>query len=179
METNYIYSDIEKIRKDFEEQISRHSALIEAWKAVERQTKKDGSDFAILSKNFKNARLKASVLYGNDLEVFCRVPSSYKYETESISTVHTVEKGEDTTGRQLITGKWLKPYYVLSVDEIFREIEKKIAWHEGIISEYNEALNKLDETFTKFVDSVNSAINTTRPIKPIYYACLDWMHKAY
>lgn len=178
METNYIYRDIEKIRKDFEEQISRHSAAIAAWKAVERQSKKDGSDYAVLSKNFKNAALQARVLFGNDLVVGYYV--GHKYETDKVNTTHSVSRGEDTTGRTLIQpGGCLKPYYYLSVNEIFEEIGKQIEWHKKTIAEYEEALENLEATFCKFVESVNSAINTTRPIKPLYYACLDWMHKAY
>ena len=177
METNYIYRDIEKIRKDFEEQISRHSAAIAAWKAVERQTKKDGSDYAVLSKNFKNARLQARVLFGNDLVVGYYV--GHKYETDKVNTTHTVNRGEDTTGRQLINESGFCPYYILSVDEIFCEIEKAIAWHEKTLAEYNEALKQLEETFTQFAMAINAAINATRSNTPIYYACIDWLHDAY
>lgn len=177
METNYIYRDIEKIRKDFEEKIAEHSAAIAAWKAVERQTKKDGSDFASLAKNFKNARLQARAICGNDLAVGFRV--GYKYETDKINITRTVQRNEDTTGRQLVKEPGLYPYYTLSVDEIFCRIEETIAWHEKTLAEYNEAMKKLEETFTNFAMTINAAINATKANTPIYYACIDWLHDAY
>lgn len=44
----------EDAKKRMQRSVNFYQIRIEAWENVERVTKKDGSDFAILSKNFKN-----------------------------------------------------------------------------------------------------------------------------
>lgn len=49
---------IEDAKQRLEKRLSYYTARVEAWEKVERVSKKDGGDFAIISKNFANCTFK-------------------------------------------------------------------------------------------------------------------------
>ena len=58
---------LDSIKKGWKELIEQNKAKLEAWESVTYLTKKDGSAFKSMSRNFKNATYKRESFRGNTL----------------------------------------------------------------------------------------------------------------
>ena len=74
--------DIENLKKEKEEELAQCIALKKAWKDVSFPTKKDGTPFKNMAKNFKNARYY--IAYGiTDCNYILKVNAVAEYKTSS------------------------------------------------------------------------------------------------
>ena len=64
---------LEQIKRDLEKDIVKNKSKLETWKRVTYLTKKDGSPYKIMAKNFENAKYgtRFNTFY---LEISCECP---------------------------------------------------------------------------------------------------------
>ena len=122
------YKNLEDIKKEFKKRIDEQKTLLEAWEKVERVTKKDGSDFVALAKNFKNATVKNNefVLRPSKQIQIYGITKNNKYVDDSIETTELVKYSKrPVDADRVLKESYLEPWYEKTVDEIFEDIEAK------------------------------------------------------
>lgn len=145
-----------KRRKEYTE------LFIKAWQGVERKKTKEGKDFAIMKNNFKTAEGE-QVVYDSrydkgEQELRISIHGDLcGYETDEIDITPTVyhdseaEQHYKETGQLVERGAYLHPYARLTPDEIEELINKRIEYWQGVLAEYNEALEHFEEYANKVV----------------------------
>lgn len=171
------------IKADLIKQITEYEAKITLWKNVKRLTKKDGSDFKIFSKNFGNAIVYSNYMGRNALKVNGWI-KDLGYIEDEIGIWDYVDNTDLNPEEHTIIQEaiWSRPYFYLTVDEIFAEINKIIEIYERNISSYRDELNKVDEVFTEFTEAIDAALAKLREKAgdrtTLYYECREYMKHA-
>lgn len=144
----------EDIRKELNERMEFYKAAASAWKAVTREHKKDGSDFANFAKNFNGCKISTgnAYLYDNTATVYFTVDS--KYESDALTIGDTAD--ESTPSERIIKHPYIKGYYLFTVDETENAIKEHIAALEKAAARKEEELNKLDTIY----NNVKNAMET-------------------
>lgn len=162
----------EQARQKIEKDLDRNTALLEGWKKVTRNYKKDGKPFANLKQNFTGASIHnaAYSMHSQEKEIGITVVTKMSgYQSDYISNSALVKyDGEEfkPTEDRIIKESFLEPYFYLTPDEIETRINKKIAYYEGRIKELNkalEALNKDLETMTNLLEYMAGEISKMSP----------------
>jgi len=142
--------NLEQIKKELQNSIEECNAKIAAWENVKRVTKKDGSDFSTLSKNFENAKIvTADYSIRNEKQI--RVSGwteNRKFVDDYFSIVPCVKnvKFEVAPDRQ-IKESFLEPYFYMTVEEIVEAIENRIAMWKEYVESYEEQLRIADHFY--------------------------------
>ena len=161
--------NINDIKEELERKITEHEALLEAWQNVERVTQKDGSDFFVLSKNFKNAFIRKSPysIY-NQKEVYVINQGKNGYWNEEyISCTQLVRYSKRKVDEsRIIKELLLEDRYDLTVSEIFEEIALTIEKHENCIEELKNQLNLADKYYMLVNDKLNEISNILNEVCP-------------
>ncbi len=146
---------MEDIEKRLNGYMEENAARIDAWKNVERLTKKDGSDFQSLGKNFKNANIETGVC-GNELKVNYRYGEyGRKYGNDYIYIRKNVEDAKKPIEEsRIINERFLKPYFFQNAEELFEEINKKIEVYTKQNESYKQQLEDLKEAFPKIKEKL-------------------------
>ena len=130
METIYNKNDIEKKLLRNKEY---HEKALKAWESVTYNTKKNGSDFKILSKNFNNLKIEETSYNSYRLKVYF-LTELQGYCDDCIYT---------TVGS-------------LSVSDVKQYINNAMLSHKKQIKEYEEQLGNLNFYFTIFDEEVQN-----------------------
>ena len=157
--------NLEQIKKDLQNSIEECKAKIAAWENVKRVTKKDGTNFSTLSKNFENAKIEVvnySVRSEKQIKVYGRTESGNFFEDyfSIIPCVNNV-KFEVAPERQ-IKESFLTPYFHMTVDEIEETIKSRIATYKEYIENYEEQLRIADHFYILIeneLDKINEILN--------------------
>ena len=171
--------NLEDIRKELESRIAEYKAEIEAWRNVEILKKKDGSDFALKSKSFKNAKWyieSYSDEFHPKLKCYGRV--GYRYvDFEIDAYIYTDNLPESDARKNLgkSAGSFMRPTYVFSVDEVAEAIKARIAVCEKRVANVSAQLAESEVIYNEFFGSVNAALakmrETCKKFKEDNYAC--------
>lgn len=156
---NYNEADV---RSELTRNLNRYKSLKDAWEKVTYPTKKDGSPFKVLSKNFENATLKQWPYAIHTYQLVLNVYTYAKHEngtSEAISdTIYCYSNTEERS---------------LTLDEIKVLVADRIAYYKTLIKNVESDLKALHELYTSFYDSYKSAIdklNAACADKSTYYA---------
>ena len=115
----------EEIKKEYETNIKTYRNAIEVWSKVKRVSKKDGSDFANLGKNFINANVTKPYSWSDELQIsvsHCYGDGGYTHDSIDIEDKDTV-------------------------DVIFNKILNRIEMYKKYISDYEKKLSNIDYVF--------------------------------
>lgn len=128
-----------KTREEFKENcklnIRVKKNVLKAWQKVQRQSKKDGNDFAYLCKNFTNAKIDKN--YSQIIVRYYYGNGMYDYDSIDIENKYTV-------------------------NAIFDEITKKIREYEEIINHYEKRLHFIDYMFDKVDEATDVLIKLAK-----------------
>ena len=158
--------NVEDIKNRINEGIDFYTARINAWESVERVHKKDGGDFANLSRNFTGVRFvrEYSETY---LYVYFRTKSEgYTYDFITLGdSPYSKRPALDTA------------------DAIEKAISELIAKYKDLLARDVKQAEIAEEVATTFIDAVNSALATVKEKAgdntTLYYACRDYMKSIY
>ncbi len=142
--------NLDQIKKELQNSIEECNAKIAAWENVKRVTKKDGSNFSTLSKNFENAKIEvASYSIRGEKQIrVCGHTESGKFFEDYFSIIPCVNtvKFEVAPERQ-IKESFLTPYFHMTVDEIAETIESRILMWKEYVESYEEQLRIADHFY--------------------------------
>ena len=111
---------LEQIKMDLEKDIVKNKSKLETWKRVTYLTKKDGSPYKIMAKNFENAKYgsRFNTFY---LEISCECNNNHKFQE------YTLEKIKEKVIERI---EYLKnkiksqEYQLMIIDSIYEEFEQ-------------------------------------------------------
>ena len=157
--------NLEQIKEELKKSIEEYEAKIAAWENVKRVTKKDGSNFSTLSKNFENAKIEVvsySIRNEKQIRVCGRTKSGNFFE-DYFSIVPCVNnvKFEVAPERQ-IKESFLTPYFYMTVEEIEETIKTRIATYKEYIENYEEQLKIADQFYVLIqneLDKISEILN--------------------
>ena len=152
----------DNVKNTLENKVNRAEALAAAWDAVEIVTKKDGSHFVNLGKNFKN----------------CTV-ANYQYGPEGAKSisVYTYAEGCGYIFDELFNYHWGAPddmpesrilkngytsHYFLTVPEIVAQIKKRVAYYKSVAASCKNALRDFDRIYDTFAAEVTAAFSNVK-----------------
>ena len=114
-----------QMEEGYKNSIHNYENMINAWRNVKRITKKDGTDFLIMSKNFENAILKKDYSWMD----YYTLTVDYKYANGGYTYDNITVDNNDT------------------VDDIFRKINERIKGYETSKRKIEEKLSKIKDVF--------------------------------
>lgn len=125
---------------------------IKAWQKVQRQYKKDGSPFAIMSKNFNNAYFNLYTASDSNHPYISVYYEGYKMdELKCFEYWDDMTEQEKENKKPLILGPYSRNVYIFTCDEIEQAIKKYIKELEKRVKYYEEQIKNFDFIFV-FVD---------------------------
>lgn len=158
--------EFENIKKDFENQIEQNTALIEAWQKVNRVYKKDGSSFAVLSRNFENVSLyEENYSYKGELvaHVYTHCNCS-GYIHDELRCYDYAENNKSLSEDRIIKPtSYTRAFYTFNADEIEIAIANRIAY----LQDRNEALAEMiamlpekEKELSAIMETLNNMLNS-------------------
>ena len=155
---------LDDLKADLNSYISIEKATVEAWKNVKLNKKKDGSDFAQISKSFTGAKVgryypvetwfspyitvdyeytnsKGQKSYGSDhMEIYTEEFADYREKRQSpYSSTHF--------------------HYILTPDEIMEAIQKRISMFDNAAAQHQKELEKSEELYNKYMPQFSSLVS--------------------
>ena len=136
--------NIEDAKKKIERRIAYYQERIDAWKKVERIRKKDGGDFAILSKNFTNCKIEESysfkelkVYYKSNLEGYTNdwINISGNQYQEEADTPEKIEKRIAETIERYEGYKTRSEKALATIESTLKAIEPELEKLKSVIKE--------------------------------------------
>lgn len=150
------HNNSDSIKKELQETIYSKTQALEMWRNVKYITKKDGTPFANLSKNFEGAKI-----FGGDMpELQAGEYMRGVNEWDKIIRVFVYAQDitDDTKRDILQLGYNGQPYkYWLTLDEIKKAVADKIEQLKADIKEYQHYLTICDDAFSTYRKAIEEA----------------------
>lgn len=160
------YYNLEGIKTELNKRLSYEKSILQAWENVTFPTKKDGTPFKVMSKNFENAKFYNDITAWHDYEKKLKVGTFDDlngYIDESFSCYEMVKYITDKsmlekTGNIMPKELMLEQVYVYDLDDIKKEIQKTINRHKENIVSLEKQINRAEKTYNDFVEAYRKAI---------------------
>lgn len=141
---------LEGIKSEFQKRIAEHEALASAWEKVERLRKKDGTDFAVLSKNFSNCTVAQDCirLVPNSKIKVSAPTEQVGWVRDEIDTTELVKYSKIKIEESRIHKEpCIEPYFFKTVDELWEEIQARVKMHRAYADDYRRMIDMAEEKF--------------------------------
>ena len=188
------YRNLDGIRTAFNKEIAELEAIAEAWAKVKFPTKKDGTPFAVLSKNIENARIHAesyAIQAGENKLSVTIWSKSCGYVTDSIDIFSLVEDMKDDDPRKAKTMNympkqtWLKQVYKFDLEDIKQAVFARQEYIDKLIDKRKHQLELLNNAYTTFKEAFKQAEQELSKIAErnedshLYYAVIETVKESY
>lgn len=179
--------NLKELTNELSNRVEEATTKKELWEQVERVSKKDGADFSALSKNFKNANVRdyQYSLRPNKEIYVCGRTSTGKWVEDNVKQTDLVKYAKRKIDpSRAIKESYLEPYYYLTVDEIFEEINAKIEYYTNRIEELNKQINGAEKAFaiiSEKCDELTEILNNinNEQGKDLYYQLRECIAKRF
>lgn len=151
--------DLEMIKKEIEEKRQYNKDCLEAWENIKRLSKKDGSDFSSLSKNFNGLKVIKEIhsLFPEERELTIYFKSNGKCESDSVSNVEMVRYSKRNVDKsRVVKEQYLEARYLLTINEIFENIECKKNQLKANIDKYTKQFENIDNKYKELKEKLSS-----------------------
>lgn len=160
------YYNLEGIKTELNKRLSYEKSILQAWENVTFPTKKDGTPFKVMSKNFDGAKMYHDDIAWHDYEKKLEVGAFDDlngYIDESISCYEMVkyitdksmlEKTENIMPKEPM----LEQVYVYDLNDIKNEIAKTIKRHKENIVSLEKQIDQAEKAYNDFVEAYRKAI---------------------
>lgn len=186
----------EDIKKRLEGYLEDYKLQLSLWEKVELVKKKDGSNFAYLTKSFNNATYGNADWSTNNL-VYPKITvygrsdkTGYRnYDLDCYLYLDDMKKAGDSryTGQALTNG-CVRAVYHLNADEIYQMIQDYIVHLKRTIARYEDQLKALEVVFPVINEKVQDLKATIKDLTSSYkddifpssleYALYDYVKQA-
>ena len=181
------------IKTEITKRLEEERAYLNAWKAVTFPTKKDGTPFAMLSKNINGAKF-AKESYAmqdgeNELTVYARAGARSITDTikcyELVKYLKDPEQIEKKQNYAAQTCPWLEQVYVFDLDDVKKAVSKRIAYLEEHIKKLTAQVEQTDKVYHEFYSAYGEAMNKLEEItkqfddNTLFYLVRDTVKERY
>lgn len=183
-----MYRNIEDIEKEMDKRIAETGAFLEAWQNVTFPTKKDGTPFKNMSKNFKGAKFVpnpyAMQAHENELEIYaCARNTGYIKDTISCYEIVKYMSNSDKPTRkpENLAPKvsMLNQIYIYDMEDIKEAIANRIEYLANRLEDLKKQKENAKTAFTNYKKAIeevrkNLAKDTFKnENNDLYYLILD------
>lgn len=136
----------------------------ELWEKVEICKKKDGSDFAVVSKSYKNAIYSTPAyagLYHPEILVRGHNIANNKWEEYSLYAyiyADTLADDDERKSKAVKANQWSRETYLLTPDEVAIKIRGRVLDLRLRIARLEKELEIADDVYNKFIKAITEAI---------------------
>ena len=128
------YYNLDGIKTELEKRLSYEKSILKAWENVTFPTKKDGTPFKVMSKNFDGAKLYLDNFAWHDYEKKLKVNTFDNlngYISEDINCYNQVKYISDKSKLEKVSNimpkeSMLEQVYVYDLDDIKEDIKKTL-----------------------------------------------------
>lgn len=160
------YYNLEGIKTELNKRLSYEKSILQAWENVTFPTKKDGTPFKVMSKNFDGAKLYLDNFAWRDYEKRLKVNTFDDlngYISEDINCYNQVKYISDKSKLEKVSNimpkePMLEQMYVYDLDDIKEEIQKTINRHKENIVSLEKQINQAEKAYNNFVADYKKAI---------------------
>ena len=163
------YRNLDEITTVLKKRIATNKAFLEAWRAVNYPTKKDGTPFKTMSKNINGAKYKLedyAMQPGKyELYIYTHTPETgyihdyikcYGY-VDDIKSPEKLAKKENYQAKQQT---YLKQVYTYDLEDIKEAVAKHMVYLTEQIINDEKQLEKLPEVFNSFNEAFKKIMQT-------------------
>ena len=151
------HNNSDSIKKELQDTLYSKTQALEMWQNVTYPTKKDGTPFVNLSKNFEGAKIEFSY-NGPDLVAGGYMRGVNEWDKSIRVYVYAQDSTDDIERAIFQFGYNGQPYkYWLTLDEMKKAVADKIEQLKAEIEEYQHYLAICDEAFLTYRKAVEEA----------------------
>lgn len=186
------YYNLDGIKTELEKRLSYEKSILKAWENVTFPTKKDGTPFKVMSKNFDGAKLYLDNFAWRDYEKKLKVNTFDElngYISEDINCYNQVKYISDKSKLEKVSNimpkePMLEQMYVYDLDDIKEEIQKTINRHKENIVSLEKQINQAEKAYNNFVADYKKAIENLVETcgandNSLFYAVRDTVKERY
>ena len=186
------YYNLDGIKTELNKRLSYEKSILKAWENVTFPTKKDGTPFKVMSKNFDGAKLyldnfawrdyekRLKVNIFDDLNGYISEDINCYNQVKYISDKSKLEKVSNIMPKELI----LEQVYVYDLEDIKEEIQKTINRHKENIVSLEKQIDQAEKAYNDFVADYTKAIENLVETcgandNSLFYAVRDTVKERY
>nr|DAY96493.1 MAG TPA: hypothetical protein [Caudoviricetes sp.] len=186
------YYNLDGIKTELEKRLSYEKSILKAWENVTFPTKKDGTPFKVMSKNFDGAKLYLDNFAWRDYEKRLKVnifDDLNGYISEDINCYNQVKYISDKSKLEKVSNimpkePMLEQVYVYDLDDIKEEIQKTINRHKENIVSLEKQIDQAEKAYNNFVADYKKAIENLVETcgandNSLFYAVRDTVKERY
>lgn len=158
----------EEITQKLERILNDYKAKLKGWQNVKRLTKKDGSDFAVKSKNIDGAKFGQYTHIESELHPYLTITykDNYTWKQDSLQMYINVRDMEKDDIRRNNTDKIKKDgfhydVYIYDINECFEAINNYIEFLKEKIKDYETQLKNAN----KYIEKADKIINEIKELR--------------
>ena len=160
------YYNLDGIKTELNKRLSYEKSILQAWENVTFPTKKDGTPFKTMSKNFDGAKLYLDNFAWRDYEKKLEVNTFddlNRYISEDINCYNQVKYISDKTMLNKVENimpkePMLEQIYVYDLEDIKKEIKNRIEYHKKNIVSLEKQIDQAEKAYNNFVEDYKKAI---------------------
>lgn len=160
------YYNLDGIKTELNKRLSYEKSILKAWENVTFPTKKDGTPFKVMSKNFDGAKLYLDNFAWHDYEKRLKVNTFDDlngYISEDINCYNQVKYISDKSKLEKVSNimpkePMLEQVYVYDLDDIKEDIKKTINRHKENIMSLEKQIVQAEKAYNDFVADYKKAI---------------------
>lgn len=186
------YYNLDGIKTELEKRLSYEKSILKAWENVTFPTKKDGTPFKVMSKNFDGAKLYLDNFAWRDYEKRLKVnifDDLNGYISEDINCYNQVKYISDKSKLEKVSNimpkePMLEQMYVYDLEDIKEEIQKTINRHKENIVSLEKQIDQAEKAYNDFVADYKKAIENLVETcgandNSLFYAVRDTVKERY
>lgn len=186
------YYNLDGIKTELNKRLSYEKSILKAWENVTFPTKKDGTPFKVMSKNFDGAKLYLDNFAWRDYEKRLKVnifDDLNGYISEDINCYNQVKYISDKSKLEKVSNimpkePMLEQVYVYDLEDIKEEIQKTINRHKENIVSLEKQIDQAEKAYNDFVADYKKAIENLVETcgandNSLFYAVRDTVKERY
>lgn len=186
------YYNLDGIKTELEKRLSYEKSILKAWENVTFPTKKDGTPFKVMSKNFDGAKLYLDNFAWRDYEKRLKVnifDDLNGYISEDINCYNQVKYISDKSKLEKVSNimpkePMLEQMYAYDLEDIKEEIQKTINRHKENIVSLEKQIDQAEKAYNNFVADYKKAIENLVETcgandNSLFYAVRDTVKERY
>jgi len=186
------YYNLDGIKTELNKRLSYEKSILKAWENVTFPTKKDGTPFKVMSKNFDGAKLYLDNFAWHDYEKRLKVNTFddlNRYISEDINCYNQVKYISDKSKLEKVSNimakePMLEQIYVYDLEDIKEEIQKTINRHKENIVSLEKQIDQAEKAYNNFVADYKKAIENLVETcgandNSLFYAVRDTVKERY
>lgn len=186
------YYNLDGIKTELNKRLSYEKSILKAWENVTFPTKKDGTPFKVMSKNFDGAKIYLDNFAWRDYEKRLKVnifDDLNGYISEDINCYNQVKYISDKSKLEKVSNimpkePMLEQVYVYDLEDIKEEIQKTINRHKENIVSLEKQIDQAEKAYNDFVADYKKAIENLVETcgandNSLFYAVRDTVKERY